>query len=193
MPKRLFVGTLLTHEQADLLSRLRQELEPQLEKWWHCKLRWVKPEKLHTTWLFLGSTDEEAEKAVHQKLEELTPKFSSTELSYDCLKLFPHKSHPVALVLLPSEIPEGVHKISDELRKEIGKYCEKKEGRPFRPHLTLLRFPKDLKQKLLWETEELNLSSYLPMTQKFTKLSLIESHLGQSKDGYEVLAEYNLN
>ena len=192
MSKRLFVGTLLTHEQADLLSRLRDELEPQLSKWWHCKLRWVKPEKLHTTWLFMGNCDKHAEKNAANKLQELVKELHSTELHFDSLKVFPKSSHPVALVLLPTTIPEGVHQIFSAIKKELGQYCEKLEERTFSPHLTLLRFPKDLREKLACK-DELDLSAYLPMTQKFNNLSLIESHLGQAKDGYEVLADYSLS
>lgn len=192
MYRRLFVGTLLSHEQAEILNRVRDAIEPRLSDWWHCKLRWVKTEKLHTTWLFLGDCDEHAEKAVKDKLGSLCKQLHPTELHYDSLKLFPHRSHPVALVLLPDSIPEGVKQISDALRTELGSYCQKKEDRPFRPHLTLLRFPKDLKEKLIWN-EELNLNAYLPMTQQFQKISLIQSHLGSTKDSYEVLADYPLS
>lgn len=192
MQKRLFVGTLLPDEELDLLSRLRDELEPRLARWWHCKLRWVKPSKLHTTWLFLGSCDDATQKEVNARLESAAAQLHSTELKYDSIELFPNKSHPVALVLLPASIPEGVKQISALLRKDIGQFCEKKEDRPFRPHLTLLRFPKDLHEKLIWKDNELKLEEYLPLTQTFKSFSLIESHLGQSRDGYEILRDYQL-
>lgn len=189
MAKRLFVGSLLEPAQAQLLSQLKQELSPIFEQWWNCKLRWVKAEKLHITWLFLGDTEAKLEAEILEKLKSQLAGLKPFELQYDQLEFFGKEPRPTAMVLTPSSPSEQVIELGNSLRKSIGHFCQSKADHVFRPHLTLLRFPRDEQQKFSLH-KPLDLSAYLPLAQKIEHVSLIESHTGLTSQSYEIIKSF---
>lgn len=191
MAKRLFVGTLLADRHSQSLSRMKDRLAPQLSEVWHnCKLRWVRPEKLHITWLFIGESNEESEQEIKDILASELSTAEPFSLHYDRLEIFGPKSRPKALVLSCRNAPDQVQALAALMRKSLGHLCQKKEDQIFRPHLTLCRFPHGYRGKTI--LPELETSEFLPLQQEVACLSLIESHLGGKGDSYERLADYFL-
>lgn len=182
---------MLKAEQAELLGKLKDQIEPLLTEWWHCKLRFVRPEKLHTTCLFLGDCDETEEADILSLMSDEIPKLKSCTLHYDRLSFFGSSARPNAMVLLPSHVPDEMKTIGRTVRTLLSGFCKNKENLEFRPHLTIFRFPKEHRRR--YELKEpLNLTAYLPLVQEIKQISLIESHLGSQAADYEIIAEFKL-
>lgn len=192
MTKRLFIGTMLPIEDAEKIAEMRQSIEPKLQEWWDCELRWVRPDKLHITWLFLGNCDSSTEAKIAEQLPSILENQSKLDINYEDFTMFGSDGRPNAVVLLPRDLSAGVLDLGNKLREKLGNFCEKKEEYKFRPHLTLFRFPRDTKKDYRVE-EGLDISKYVPMRQKIEKLSLIESHTGQDGVDYKIISEYSLH
>jgi 2'-5' RNA ligase len=193
MTKRLFIGSLLAEEQRQTLLDLRKELSCLLaQSWNNAALRWVRPDKLHITWLFLGDCDEAGERAVRAILREKLAGVLRLSLSYEKLEIFGPPGRPKALVLLSPHAGAPVQELSSLIRKNLGHFCQKKEDLSFRPHLTLCRFPYGYRQRTVMP-ELGELARFLPVVQEISCLSLIESHLGGSRDSYQPLEDYLLS
>ncbi len=191
MSKRLFIGSLLNTDDSARLFAMKDELGPKFEAWWNCSLRWVKPEKLHLTWLFLGDCDSAKEKQIIDTLNAEMPAVQEMTLKYESLQFIGSEQRPNAMVLLPVEAPTEVKEFGKLLRDKLGTLCQNKEDLGFLPHVTMFRMPREHKGKYPIK-EELDLSNYLPYTQAIKNVALIESHFGTGKSGYKVLAEHKL-
>lgn len=189
MKKRLFLGTMLPITDAEHLADMRQAIEPTLLEWWNCELRWVRPDKLHITWLFIGDCDAEQEQAILKSMESM--ELHKTSLDYAALSLFGESGRSNAGVLLPKEISSTVKELGATLRKNLNQFCHKEEEHPFRPHLTLFRFPRD--NKMDYQIQDgLDISKYIPLHQNINHITLIESHAGPDGIDYKTLADFNL-
>jgi 2'-5' RNA ligase len=73
---RLFIGTFLQAVERDQIAELPAQC-PQLSQLINRKIRWVKPKKLHMTWLFLGEVKEGAIESISQRLEQCVADFRS--------------------------------------------------------------------------------------------------------------------
>jgi 2'-5' RNA ligase len=94
-------------------------------------------------------------------------------------------------VLTPPTIPGELSNFANCVRDELSVFCEKQDGHAFRPHLTLLRFPRDYKVAIHIPAG-LQESQLLPIHQKLKEISLVESHLGSRNDSYVRLAGFEL-
>jgi 2'-5' RNA ligase len=194
--KRLFVGTFLAEEDRERIREARISLEPVLQEKWKCRLRWVRPEKLHMTWLFLGDCDAEQEKTIANRLDEITKVNTlgaeASVIDFDRFDFFPSKSKRSCTALLPSNVPDDFSAVARTLRRSLHEFCEKKESQELRPHLTIFRFERTDRRKYTFP-EELDASVITPVKLDVSSLALICSHLGSSKDDYEVLRSYRFN
>lgn len=197
--RRLFVGTFLSAEQQELLGRLKGASE-RLAADWGMRLRWVKPVKLHMTWIFLGSTEAGLIPDISGRLAAMVSEHGPMETSYDRVEFWPSARKPRQLVMIPSVVPEALRGLSDRIRTELAEFCEKPEDRPFRPHLTLLRFDhhdqsgrgKRPENRRLDLPHWFDPADFLPLVHEIRQVSLIESHMGKGNDDYEVLEDFRL-
>lgn len=103
--RRLFLGTFLTPEDQSRIVDGKRTLEPLLAQW-NCKLRWVKPEKLHMTWLFMGDCDLETENAIIATIEKMVACSSPTDI--ECASAFSSTDKGCA----PASSPENKEELS---------------------------------------------------------------------------------
>lgn len=188
--KRLFIGTFLSETGRYQFQQLREDLEPVLAENWNCKLRWVRPEKLHMTWLFIGDCSHEQEEAIASTLLKVTEELSLTEtdsvISFEKLDFFPNKSKRSLMALLPTTIPTGFAEVASHLRKDLEKFCQKYEGLKLRPHITLFRFDRTDRNNYSFP-QNFDKSRIAKIQLNVSKLSLVSSHLGSNKESYEEL------
>ncbi len=64
---RLFVGTFLHQAGRELIAALPEQ-NSELPELINREIRWVRPEKLHMTWFYLGPTAEETMELIAQVL-----------------------------------------------------------------------------------------------------------------------------
>jgi 2'-5' RNA ligase len=154
--KRLFLGTFLPEEEKLRLKEVREANENLAERF-RAKVRWVKDQKLHLTWLFLGDLDEEAIERLQNKIALAldhyqpdnidSPAAETGKLLYDHLEIWFTHGLPRHLVLTPSAVAPQTLNLIEHVRKSCIDFVhadyQAQAGGNFRPHITLLRFEKD--------------------------------------------------
>jgi len=203
---RLFIGTIISEQDQERIRQV-QEKKTDLEDLWNRKVRWVKPEKVHLTWLFLGTVGSDLVQPITELFANLvvnelsrTSDRAPMKLVFDHAELWPDAKKPRQVVLRPSEVEPRIAKLASVLRTGLLEfYFEqslKEEMRTFKPHLTMLRIERRQESVKFTRTpssriklsEVQGLSEALPIVLELDKIALIESHLGKS-DTYTVLHE----
>ena len=134
MALRAFVACELDSALNERLAGLISELRPRLPR-----LRWVRPEGIHLTLRFLGSSPPDALVRLAPLLRRSAAECPPFDLGLAGLGVFPERGAPRVLWLglaLPSAALE-LQRRCEESAVEAG---FAPEGRSFRPHLTLGRW-----------------------------------------------------
>ncbi|MCH7976937.1 MAG: RNA 2',3'-cyclic phosphodiesterase [Bacteroidetes bacterium] len=121
---RLFVALRLPPSVRRALTEWRVEIPG---------VRWTPPEQLHLTLRFIGSTNPSPVKEALLKV--ISPPVT---VSFERVRLFPRSSKPrvlAATVLITPEL-QTLHARIETALEQAG---IDREGRPFRPHVTLAR------------------------------------------------------
>lgn len=110
---------------------------------------WVKPGNIHLTVIFMGNINEQDIPDIVSKIDNVIPRYKAFEISLGRMGLFPDIRRPRVMWLgLNGEI-ERLASLRDDLQKPLKSSGIKQEKRPFRPHLTLGRFRKPVKDRTL--------------------------------------------
>jgi 2'-5' RNA ligase len=110
---------------------------------------WVKPGNIHLTVIFLGDIDEKDIPDIISSMDNMVVKHEPIDILLGGMGLFPDIRKPRVLWLgLNGEI-ERLSSLRDDLQKPLELYGVKQEKRSFKPHLTLGRFRKPVKEKSL--------------------------------------------
>jgi len=191
--RRLFVGTFLSDSQKAHLGEIRRSND-RLVADWQRKLRWVRPVKLHLTWLFLGEVKGTLVPEVESRLASMLSEQPGGRIIYDQAEFWPSPGKARQLVLTASVIPDPVANLGKTIRAGLSELAAKPDARDFRPHITLLRFgdstapaqTQSPRQRLKFP-DWLDLRQFLPITQEIQSVVLLESHLGAGGEDYETL------
>lgn len=187
--RRVFIGTFLAAPDQERLGRLR-EYEAQLTEQWQCKLRFVRPEKLHLTWFFIGSVSSAAIDEIRAICAEEARHHGPMQMQFATPTFWPRARGARMLVLQPETVPQPVMQLATALKSRCRKWAEHEDKR-YRPHITLMRFDGvDGKQRLELP-EFFPLADHLPVSLDVQMISLIESHLGTG-GAYETLENFPL-
>ena len=131
---RLFLAIELPGEVRDALSRLQHELQRRgLEK-----LRWVRPEGIHLTLKFLGSTPTEKVPAIEDAVTEAVIDAAPHELVLGNLGTFGGSRPRVLWVDLKGEV-DAVRRVQEKVESALNDLGFEREERGWSPHLTLAR------------------------------------------------------
>ena len=216
---RLFVGTFLSEEGIERLTKLSQD-NADLAQAWRAKIRWTHRDKLHITWVFLGEVDESAIPNVISDLRKaigsISPPSRPLSLVYDRIELWPNEREARLAVLTPRATPDAVFKLDDKIKDAVTKYIspdqQQHELKTFRPHITLLRFPDGQKRSSAGKSTAQSTdngpffrkhsakvsdfiveSSILPITHEINEVHLIQSTFGGNTHEYTRLATIPLS
>lgn len=108
---------------------------------------WVKPGNIHLTVIFMGDVDEKDIPAIISGIDNTVGEYEPFKISLGGLGLFPDVRKPRVLWLgLGGEI-ERLASLRDDIQKPLEIYGIEQEKRVFRPHLTLGRFRKPVKDR----------------------------------------------
>ncbi|MBX9771298.1 MAG: RNA 2',3'-cyclic phosphodiesterase [Candidatus Obscuribacterales bacterium] len=189
--KRLFVGTFLSPEQQESLGCLAErktELETHLE----CRVRFVKPVKLHLTWLFLGDVEVSKLTEIQAKLQAVAADFHKQRLTYNQVKLWPSDKRARMIVLTPETVPDSVAEMAASIANELRGYVIKPEHRDYRPHITLARLERENFKPHPVQVPEWLVEKIPPIAHQIESIELIQSELGKAGDEYKSLHCVNL-
>jgi RNA 2',3'-cyclic 3'-phosphodiesterase len=184
MGKRLFIAADISEEAraavSGLIASLREEFPVK-------GVSWSKPENLHVTIKFLGDTDEAAEMRLIEKL-------SSNEASYQPFRLQLDKPELLGKRVVSIAARSDTQTIFS-LEMVIDTECERlgfpREGRRFRPHITLARIrqpesARELGRHFLQTQIE-------PLGFDVREIVLYESKLEAGGSVYNVVRRFKLN
>ena len=165
-----------TFVAIDLPEELKSELTKRQE---HLKnvargARWVRPEGIHLTLKFLGEISDKQAGQVTEILS-LLPPFEPLEVRVEGFGFFPNARRPRVLwVGIKGGTP--LETLASEVERSLKALGFPREQRPFRPHLTLARFPNPRSQPQLEREISQGLSTVLGAL-TVRNFSLIESRL----------------
>ena len=105
-------------------------------------LRWVKPQNIHLTMVFLGNVKPEILKPIREGVKGVCAEFGPFSAAVKGVGIFPNRKNPRVLWLGLEGEMERLSRFRDALQHSLTPFGIKEEKRPFRPHLTLGRFRK---------------------------------------------------
>ena len=188
--RRLFIGTFLPVADQQRIGAL-QRFNDQLASEWNYRLRWVRPDKLHLTWLFLGLVDSNLVDEVASKLGAILADQPTLELTYTQPVIWPTPKHPRHFVLGTASVPEDVRSLNSRIAAELKQYVHPhaEEHGTYKPHITLFRL--DQGNGPINIPSWFPLGTTLPLKQRIDQIDIIESHLSGAKN-YEALHSFKL-
>jgi 2'-5' RNA ligase len=188
--RRIFIGTFLAPQEQQRLGQLKDSYDGQLSADWQCKIRWVRPEKLHLTWLFIGDVSPEHIAEITGICQRAAESHPPSQLTFTTLTFWPSARGARMIVLTPDVVLDEVIQLQSAVKRQCVKFAEKTDKR-YRPHVTLMRFDGvDRKQRLVIPAD-VPLVEYMPVPLKINSISVIESHLG-ANGAYEALHTFAL-
>lgn len=153
---RTFIAVDIGEEIRDNAIALQQSLART-----GASVKWVSPESMHITVLFLGEVDDRSLHEICRAVREIAARQASFALRISGVGAFPSPRRPKvawAGIVEGAEELRRLHAALDEKLFDLG--CYRKEERDFTPHLTLgrvkgegdgLKLAPELTRKLSWE------------------------------------------
>jgi 2'-5' RNA ligase len=189
MPRtRTFIGIELTKPIRDRLVALQEALADAAPD-----VKWVEPENLHVTQLFLGEVDDRELPAVCRAVQAAVAEYAAFPLSVAGAGCFPNPRRPRVLWVGVEQGIQDVVAVHDAMERallELG--CYRREERKYTPHITLGRVrregPTDLLARALaqyqgWKAGELTVQEIHVMASQLTPQGPAYSILSRAKLG----------
>jgi 2'-5' RNA ligase len=170
---RTFIGVDIGKTIRDRAVALQEKLSPSTNG-----VKWVEPQNLHVTLLFLGEVDDREIPAVCRAVSEQTAGHPPFEMSVEKLGCFPHPRRPRVIWIGVGEGAQELRALHDGLEPPLlALGCYRREERQYRPHITLGRVrgerPADqlaavLAQNQDWKGGKIAVSEVLVMSSELT-------------------------
>ena len=210
---RLFVGTFLEPHERNLIAALPEKhVFP--ESLTNRKIRWISPEKLHMTWVFIGEVQEESIKpiaealtsSIKEYLKLAVSKMEVPSIKFDRIAIWPNKRNARHLVITASRQENAFRQLSHSIRKSMIPFCQGVQEEKFRPHITLFRISRKIlttsTPDLIAESgfdynrfasEVMTIKSSIePLVLRLNSVHLVASHLGSPVDAYQSLHSFSI-
>jgi 2'-5' RNA ligase len=110
-------------------------------------VRWVRPEGIHLTVVFMGNIKTEDLEAMGNEIGRVCSDFSPFHIALKGIGCFPNSRNPRVVWLGLVGDVEQMSRFRDRLQKQLSPFGIQEERRPFKPHLTLGRFKKALRDE----------------------------------------------
>jgi RNA 2',3'-cyclic 3'-phosphodiesterase len=188
MPRiRTFIGIDVGDDIRDRLVSLQKNLALV-----ESEVKWVEPENLHLTLLFLGEVDDRDIIDICRAAQKAVQAMPAFALSVEAVGCFPNARRPRTLWVGVGKGAEEVCAVHDAIEApllEMGNY--RRETRGYTPHVTLGRvrsdrtndaLPKALQKHQTWSAGEVIVSDVL----------IMKSELGSDGPTYTVLGRAKL-
>jgi 2'-5' RNA ligase len=133
---RSFLAFELTEDIREIIFRVVLEI-----KRFPLDIRWVKVENIHLTVVFMGNIKEEDIIPISKVSERVCRNYAPFRIALTGADIFGKRHNPRVLWLGLNGDTERMSYFRDDLQKALIPFGIKEEKRPFKPHLTLGRFP----------------------------------------------------
>jgi len=135
---RLFVAVALPEDALRACGEEARRVERALGRLSQ-SVRFARPEGLHFTLKFLGWTPEDQAPAIASRLDAIAAEAHPFPLALQGFEAFPSAKRPRVVFIPAVEGGEPLKAIAQRVEEEIAPLGFPTEGRPFVPHITLLR------------------------------------------------------
>jgi RNA 2',3'-cyclic 3'-phosphodiesterase len=132
---RAFIAVPLEGAVTEALGRLSQRLAPYVPS----RLRWVPPASMHITLKFLGDVLPSMVEAVADVARRASDMTGPVALPVGGLTAFPSPARPRVLSVALHDVEGKIARVARFLEDEFEPLGFAREGRAFRPHITLAR------------------------------------------------------
>jgi len=140
MAIRSFLAFELPPEVKDQVRQVSEELKKS-----KMDVRWVKPDNIHLTIVFLGDVREGDISAIVREIEQVCYGFHPFDIFLKGVGIFPDRRRPRILWAGYDGDIERMASLRDVLHERLMPFEIKEEKRQFKPHLTLGRFRNPVK------------------------------------------------
>ncbi len=184
---RAFIAIPIPSEVQQLVGNLVKRLQSKFPD----GIKWVKEESFHLTLKFLGNIREEEINKIVEKIRESIGWSKTFKFKFDYVSCFPNWYKPRVVWLGMKKIPKELITIHTNLEKNLMSLGFKKEGRVFKPHLTLGRIKRLNNSHSFREELEKNFNFDIPEIE-VTKVHLYRSILKREGAEYVILRTVEL-
>jgi 2'-5' RNA ligase len=136
---RLFIALDLDDGARTAIAAEQKRLAAALRESSRSSIRWVRPEQMHLTLVFLGEVDEVRAAAIAVEIRQDVPQ-ATFELVFEGAGVFPPRGAPTVLWVGTSSGADEAIALQREMARRVALHGVPLETRPFRPHLTLGRW-----------------------------------------------------
>jgi 2'-5' RNA ligase len=185
---RLFIAFDLDDEARAGIAAEQKRLAAVLRQSSQSSIRWVGPDQMHLTLVFLGEVDEKRADAVVAEVQRdlAHPSF---DLVFAGVGVFPPRGAPNVLWIGVTAGAEPANAIQSELARRVASQGVRLETRPFHAHLTLGRWRDSRSAD---RDRVLNAGSGSAVRLYVDHATLYQSRLSPSGPSYTALARANL-
>jgi 2'-5' RNA ligase len=145
---RCFLAFELPEDIKAIVTRVSGEIRKS-----SLDVRWVRPEFIHLTVVFMGDIESEQVSVMGEPLRVVCLDHSPFTISLKPMGCFPNSRNPRVIWLGIDGDLDRMSRFRDDLQQALSPFGVKEEERAFRPHLTLGRFKKPGKRQM--ELEQL--------------------------------------
>jgi len=180
MRHRIFIA-------INLPENIKRKLSDYQAKWPELPIRWIKPENLHITLVFLGYFSDEELLEVCKITEEVVQKHDSFSLNLNKICYGPPKKIPPRMVWAEGKKSEQITNLKDDLEKSLlEKVHFSQEARAFSPHITLGRI-RSWEWRRIEPEERPKVDEETNLTFEVNSIEVMESTLKRAGAEYIVL------
>jgi 2'-5' RNA ligase len=178
--KRIFIAIDISDETREAVAHYIKRMSEQFPR---APVKWERPEKLHLTIKFLGSTEEAVIPDVVDILGRNTQPIRPLVIDIGGTGAFPSAKSPRILWLGVSEPTGALKDLAARIDKDCAALAYEPETRAFKPHLTLARIrdPRHASDIGLAHAAH----QFGPLCFTCDRLVIYESHLGRGGSTYE--------
>jgi len=139
---RCFLAFELPEDIKSIVTQVSGELRKS-----SLDVRWVRPEYIHLTVVFMGDIESEQVSLMGEPLSVVCSDHSPFTISLKPMGCFPNSRNPRVIWLGIDADLDRMSRFRDDLQQALSPFGIKEEERAFRPHLTLGRFKKPGKRQ----------------------------------------------
>ena len=136
---RAFIAIELPEELQQQLDIVSAHLMSKME---NLPVRWVPAKNIHLTLKFLGDVSTSSLDVLTKLIESETGEYRTFEISVGGLGAFPNDKRP-RVIWIGIEAPPELLAVQRAIEIETGRLGYSSDQRPFTPHLTLGRVPRN--------------------------------------------------
>lgn len=192
--KRLFIAINLPPEIRKELTGLMKQIKQSFpEPFRETAFKWVKPENLHITLVFLGNIREQEIEKIERKLGEVVSAFEPFSLTLSRICYGPIEKLPPGLIWVEGKKEKKLEMIVEQIKKEMANsgFLRIIETHHFKPHITLARIRR-WQWRQMDSEEQADIEQEVNISFHVITVDLMESRLRRSGPEYYLIKRFFL-